>query len=132
MATIYREFTVDAPADAVWARMSALGRAHELFSFLVGSEVEGDRRVCHMADGARLEELILDVDPERRRIAYAILRSPFGMEFHSASWQAFPRGDTTLFAWTTDVKPDGMAPELAKVIDGELANIRSALEEVAA
>lgn len=128
MASILRKFTVPAPADQVWAKISDLDNVHTLMSFLVDASVDGDRRTCTTADGGRLEELILGVDDDLKRVGYAITGSPFGLTFHAASWQVMPDGDdASTFVWYTDVKPDAVAPTLEQVIDGEAPNLVAAL-----
>ena len=123
MATIHKQFTIDAPIDRVWSKMSDLVGVHSLLGMLTNAEVDGDIRVCQTKDGASLKELIVSVDSEQKRLVYAITESPFNFEFHSASWQAIPDGDGTIFEWYTDLKPDRLAETIELIIDGERENI---------
>ncbi|MEL7371875.1 MAG: SRPBCC family protein [Myxococcota bacterium] len=127
VATVFKRLSIDAPIDAVWEKIADLEGVHNLMSFLKDAKVEGDRRVCTIHDGAQLTELILGVDPKNRRIAYSITDSPFGFEFHAASWQLRGDKDGTELEWFTDVKPDAAAETVSQAIDGEAAHIVSAL-----
>ncbi len=127
MATIYKRFVLDTSADSAWQKVRATQNVHELFGMLVDARVDGDQRVCRTTDGGELVERIITVDDAARRIAYTITDSPFGFEFHSASWQISEHGGETVFEWFTDVKPDPIAEVLDVVIDGEKNNIIAGL-----
>jgi hypothetical protein len=128
MATIHREFEIDAAPEKAWAALRDVGRINTLIAFLGEVKVEGDRRTCELGDQGRLDELIVSVDDERRRIAYAILDSPFNLEHHHASMQVVPNdGSGARFIWTTDVKPDGAVPDLSVAIDGAVGSLKETL-----
>ena len=83
-----------------------------------GERVLGaDRRSCSLGDQGELDELIVTVDHDRRRLAYSIRQSPLNFTHHSASWQVRPEGDKSRLVWITDVKPDSVAPALEELID---------------
>ncbi len=72
---------IDAPSDAVWDLIAKGGDVHRWFAAAITtceltSDGEGAARHCTMADGAVLEERILEIDPARRRSRYAIDRHP--------------------------------------------------------
>lgn len=128
MATIHREFDVEASADAAWAALRDVRRINELITFLGEVTVDGDRRTCELGDQGTLDELIVSVDDERRRLAYSIRQSPFGFTHHHASMQVEPNGGGgARFIWTSDVKPDATAPALAEAVDGAVESLRATL-----
>ncbi len=128
MATLTREFTLDVPPDRVWSRISDVGKINELIDFIGEVTVEGDHRSCSMGDQGVLDELIVSVDPDRRRLVYSIRQSPFEFEHHSASMQALADGDgKTRFLWTTDFKPEVVAPALEEAIDMAVDSIKRVL-----
>lgn len=127
MATIKKQLEIAAPIDRVWKNVSDLEGVKNLFSFLTDAKVDGDTRACSTADGHELRELIVSSDPALRRLVYSVIDSPFGLEFHSASWQLEESAGNTVLTWYTDVKPDTAAPMLEQVIDSELENIVSGL-----
>lgn len=120
MATIYRQFPVKASAARTWELLRDPAGILDFLPLLESVKVEGDRRVCTTVDGAELEELILGIDDEHRRIAYTIQENPFGIEQHNASMQVVEDDDGVEILWITDVKPDPLAETLASVIDDQV------------
>lgn len=125
MATIHREIPIDTTVEKAWDKLSDVGGVAPMLSILSDANVEGDKRVCGLAGGGQLDELILSVDPELRRVAYAIVDSPFGLEFHAASMRVVADGDAATFVWTTDLKPDEAAEQISVLIESETPNIKS-------
>lgn len=130
MATLIKEFQVDAEVDAAWNRVAAVGEVDRLFGFLASATLDGDdRRVCETAEGQAIEEHIFSVDAERRRVAYTITSSPFGFTAHAASWEVFPANHGALVRFTIDVLPNAAAEMLDQVIESERATIVRGLSE---
>ena len=61
MATIVREFTLDAPADQVWTAVADVGAVDRLIDYLGEVTLDGATRTCQLADAGALEELIVTV-----------------------------------------------------------------------
>lgn len=127
MASMYREFEVDAPVEKVWAAIADVGSPNKLITFLGEVTLEGDRRTCELGDMGKLEELIVTVDEEHRRVVYSIRESPYNMIHHSASMQALPNGNGgSKFVWVIDLYPDDVAdPQL---VDATVESIKEALQ----
>ena len=124
MTTIHREFPIGSTVDAAWAKLSDVGNVHEMLSILTDTTVNGDKRVCGVVGGGRIEELILSIDDDRHRVAYSVLSAPGAdLEFHAASMSLEAAGDAAKFVWTTDLKPDEAANQIAEIIDSETNNI---------
>jgi polyketide cyclase/dehydrase/lipid transport protein len=130
VATIFKEARVDVPVEQLWSALSDLGNVDRLLSYLQSAEMDGEFRSCSMGDGADLRELIVSVDPERRRIAYSVVEAPFEFEHHNASWRAVADGDQSVFVWETDVKPDSVVAALEPLIDQSIADIQAAVESL--
>lgn len=129
MATIHREFEIDAPSDKAWDALRNVGDINKLLTFLGDVTVEGDRRTCALGDQGQLDELIISVDDERRRLAYAIVDSPFNFSHHSASMQIAANGGAgSRFIWITDVKPDEAASALEPAIDAAVESFKQTLK----
>lgn len=129
MATITREFVLDVPPDTVWSRISDVGAVNQLIDFIGEVTVNGDHRTCALGEQGTLDELIVSVDPDDRRLVYSIQQSPFGFEHHSASMQAAADGEgRTRFLWITDFKPDAVAPALEEALDQAVASIKRVLD----
>ena len=70
MATIHKQFKINASVDQVWEKMSDLSNVHTLFDMLANAELKGDIRVCRTQDGGELKELIVNIDPDQKRLIY--------------------------------------------------------------
>ena len=125
MATVHLEIPIDSTVDAAWKKLADLGGVHQMLSVLSSASIDGDKRVCELEGGGTLEELIVSVDDDLRRVAYSITESPFGFEFHAASMTVLADGDTATFVWTTDLKPDEAADQFGGLIESETDNIKA-------
>ena len=92
MATIYREVDLDTDAEEAWRQLADVGAVDKLIDYLGPVTVDGDRRSCSLGDQGELNELIVTVDHDRRRLAYSIRESPLNFTHHSASWQVRREG----------------------------------------
>ena len=90
--------------------------------------MDGDYRLCSLSEDGQLKELIVSVDDERRRLAYSIQESPFNFAYHISSMQVTPgEGKGARLVWITDVKPDGVVPDLEQAIDAAASSLQQAL-----
>jgi hypothetical protein len=105
MASIRREFLIEARPEDVWDAVRDVG---ELHTRLVPGFVTG----CKLEQGARI-------------VAFGGGR----LTHHSASMQVFAEGDKrTRAVWTADLLPDEMAKPIAAMIDQGCAAMKKALE----
>jgi len=118
MASIRKEILIAAPAAEVWDALADFNRVHERVApgFVTGLVAEDGARVVTFSNGAVARELLVDLDPQRRRLAYAI---PGGrMIAHMATVQVFEEAtDHSRVVWITDLLPD----DLAGYIDSQMA-----------
>lgn len=129
MATINKEAYVAAAPDQVWNRLRDIRWPADLSALIDTVEVTSDNtRVCTTANGADVTETIISVDDERRRTAYTVTDSPFGLAHHNASLQVFADGDGSRIVWLVDVLPDEAGAGLEPVIEDELKTIVTRLE----
>lgn len=128
MATVQKVIDVEASVEDVWDKIANVGSISDLVGFITESQLNGDVRVCKMADGGILEEKIISVDHALRRVAYCIINSPLDLEFHSASMQVVPKGGSASVIWITDLKPDSMAEQFDTIFEEAVPGIRTALE----
>ena len=117
MASIHEQLAVEVGPDEAWAALRLIGEPHKLFApVLVDGQLDGDTRTVRFANGMVVQERILDVDDERRRVAYSALNVP-GMTYHHASMQVLGAGPhSCLFVWITDFLPPDVAGNLAPLI----------------
>ncbi|MEM7781272.1 MAG: SRPBCC family protein [Pseudomonadota bacterium] len=110
MATVMKTARVNASPTDVWAMVSDVGNVGKLTEMITNSTVEGDHRTCVLADGQKLEESILSVDHDLRRMAYRVHESPFPIDEHAASMTVSDDEGKARITWVTDVLPHESAP----------------------
>lgn len=117
MTSIRSEALISAPAAKAWALLREVAKAHELFSpVLTASSMEGDLRTVTFANGMVVQERIIAVDDDQRRICYAVQGDMF--EHHSAAMEILPVDDRHCrFVWISDVLPDDRAEMIRPLIE---------------
>jgi Polyketide cyclase / dehydrase and lipid transport len=111
MATIYKEFLVNADVAQVWDALRDFGAVHTRLApgFVTDCRLEEGARVITFANGAVARELFVGIDEAARRLSYTVVGSK--ATHHNASAQVFAGGQgRTRFVWITDVLPDALAP----------------------
>lgn len=128
MASIIREISVGKAPDEVWRSVRDVGHAHRLFAgVLTDCRLEDGARVVTFANGMVLRELILDVDDDHRRVAYAAVGGR--TTHHNASLQVFEGGPgRSRIVWITDFLPAEMAPMIGGLVEAGAAAMARQLE----
>ncbi|MFI9360342.1 SRPBCC family protein [Kitasatospora sp. NPDC053057] len=134
MASIHREFLINNAPENIWAVLRDFGQVHKRLApgFVTDTRVEGEVRIVTFADGAVVRELIVDIDDEVRRIAYAVVGGSLKPTHHHASMQVF--GDTenrSRFIWITDVTPNSLGEPIAQMVDQGIHVIKRTLDREA-
>jgi carbon monoxide dehydrogenase subunit G len=110
MASIRIETAIDTDPNKVWAAIRDVGAIHRRLAvgFVVDTRLEGDARIVAFANGLVLRELIVDVDDQARRLAYAAVGGQ--LTHHNASFQvvADDAGGTRV-VWIADLLPNEAA-----------------------
>jgi hypothetical protein len=130
MASIYKEQLIETSAGAAWNALRLPGDARTLFApVLVDSQVDGDLRTVRFANGMVVQERIITIDDERRRIVYTAERGT-PMTHHHASMQVIPEGENRCrFVWITDLLPDAVAAGISQMIDSGAQALKANLEQ---
>ena len=128
MASIHREILIDADPAAVWDALRDVGAVHTRLArgFVTDVQMEEGARVVTFANGMVAREVIVDVDDERRRVAWSVVGGR--MTHHNASAQVFAEGEGSRFVWIADLLPHELKPAIAAMIDEGLAAIKRTLE----
>lgn len=114
MATIYKEFIVEADVAQVWDALRDFGAVNTRLApgFVTDCRLEDSVRVITFGNGAVARELFVGLDEAARRLCYTVVGSK--ATHHNASAQVFAEGEgRARFVWITDVLPD----EHAKYVD---------------
>ena len=122
MATIRREFPLQASPERVWEALRDVGALHIRLvrGFVTDTQVEAGERVVTFANGMVARERIVDIDDDARRIAWSVVGSP-RLTHHNASVQVFGRDGRTHAVWIVDVLPEDAAPHVASMVDHAIA-----------
>jgi hypothetical protein len=129
VASIHREVIIDARPEAAWDALRDVGAVHKRLApgFVTDVRMEEGARVVTFGNGQVVRELIVDVDEQRRRVAWAADGGP--LTHYSASAQVFAVGDRrTRFVWIADLLPHEMASTITAMIEQGLATIKKTLE----
>jgi hypothetical protein len=131
MACIHKEIVIEAPPSRVWAAVRDVGAVHERLTpgILVNTRLDGDERILTFARGAVVRELIVAVDDEKRRLAYAVVEGSKRTAYHHASMQVFAddAGGSQL-VWITDFLPHDQATSIAAIIERGAEVMKQTLE----
>jgi len=129
MASVHREIVIERPPTAVWDALADVGALHTRLApgFVSDCRLEPGARVVTFANGMVARELIVDVDADRRRLAWSVVGDR--LSHHNASAQVFADGGgATRFVWIADFLPDEHAPALTTMIENGLAAIKRHLD----
>ncbi|MFI6864410.1 SRPBCC family protein [Streptomyces sp. NPDC050421] len=120
MAHIRKEFLIDNAPESVWEALRDVGAVHERLApgFVTDTRMEADVRIVTFANGAVVHELVVDIDDEARRVAYAVVGGSMAPKHHHASMQVLAEtGGRSRFVWTTDVTPDELAGPIGEMVE---------------
>lgn len=115
MASIREEIIVSSPPSEVWDAIADVGAIPDRLAkgFVTDTRLEGDTRVVTFTNGVVVRELIVDVDHDARRLAYAVIESPSVIRHHHATFEVFAEPDGgSRVVWVADVSPDEAAAEV--------------------
>jgi len=125
MASVHRSIQIQAPAAQVWDALQDVGALHTRLvpGFVTGCTLEGEVRLVHFANGMQVSERIIDVDPQRMRVAWAAVGGR--LSHHNAFAQVVPSGEHDCeVVWVADLLPHAMAPAIAGMIEQGLAAMK--------
>ena len=129
MASIHRDITVDASPELLWSAVRDVGAPHERLApgVVVDGYRDGDHRVVTLP--ARVREPIVDIDDDRRRLAYAVVESALGVTHHHVRCRWSPNGElpATSYGGYRDVVPDHPAVPIAELMDQCAAAVQRTL-----
>jgi hypothetical protein len=130
VASLRKEFLVDADLDGVWTVLRDFGAVHRLApGFVTDASLEGDVRVVTFFNGAVARERLIDIDDSEHRLVYSIIESPLAMTHHNASAQVLSEGAAkSRFVWEADLLPNEVAPRVDELMQRGCTAMKHALE----
>jgi len=132
MASIRQEITVALSAEAVWDAVRDAGAVHQrLVPGRVASvRLVADERILVFDGGREIRELILDIDDDARRFAYAVVEGDMlGLTFHHATFEVIAEEPGICrLVWVTDFAPNHLADEVRARLSVGAALMKRTLE----
>ena len=124
---LHNEIRVGVTPEAAWAVVGDLAAAARWVPGVVHARVDGDARVCTLADGSEIHEDISGYSAERRRYSYAHTQHPMPLERSTGTLSVVPDGDGSRVVWDATVQVAD--PALATMLE---AGFREAMQSLAA
>src|SRR5262249_43241354 len=127
MASVVREFVVEASAETVWDALRDVGEVHRRVApgFLLDCRMDGEARIVSFSNGIVAREVIVDVDDAARRLAYSAHGT---LEHHNASFEVVPDGAARArVTWRADLLPHAAGPRVAGMMDDGIAAMQRTL-----
>jgi carbon monoxide dehydrogenase subunit G len=132
MASVRREVVIKARPELVWSALRDVGALHTRLApgFVTDCRLEEGARVVTFGNGMVARELIVDVDDEARRVAWAVVGGR--MTHHNASAQLFAAGEGhSRLVWIADLLPHELGPAIAAMMEAGLSVMKKTLESAA-
>jgi hypothetical protein len=128
MATIRKEARMSRAPAAVWDAFRDVGAIHTRLArgFVTDTKLEEGARVVTFANGFVARELLVTVDDDARRLAYAVVGSP-NLTHHSASFQVFEDGAGSRVVWIADMLPDAASATIGPMMDAGIEAMKTTL-----
>jgi carbon monoxide dehydrogenase subunit G len=128
MASIIREFDVDASVEEAWDAIRDFGAVHLRLvrGFVVDTVAQGNVRTVTFANGFSVQEEVVAIDDERRRFVY---RSIGGRATHHNAYFQVSEGELgkSRLLWVTDLLPDEMKSPIEQMVDTGIQAIQKTL-----
>ncbi|SCL44809.1 Polyketide cyclase / dehydrase and lipid transport [Micromonospora citrea] len=135
MASISKEIVIGANADEVWKVIGDFegGPVRMAPGYVVDTHLDGDHRIVTFADGVVARERLVSVDPDARRIVYAVVGGTLSPAHDNASMQVIADGEHSCrLVWTHDVLPDDLATPIGAAMIHGMEVIEQTLAPAAA
>ena len=137
MPTITNAIDIKADPDDVWAVLADLPATRYWLPGVTDARVDGDVRVCRMADGPEVHERISDVAPDRRSYRFEHLRVPLPVRRSGGSFTVTAGDDphTATVTLATTFEPldpngtDQLTGALHAAFQRSLESLRRYVEE---
>jgi carbon monoxide dehydrogenase subunit G len=130
MATIRHQIDIAVPAACVWDAARDIAALHTRLvpGFVTATEMlpgtaVPTRRVS-FASGAVLDEKIVAIDDDRRRLVWSIQ----GVEHHNGALEIIEAGCGARVVWTADVLPAELAERFSPLMAEALGIMKKTLE----
>jgi carbon monoxide dehydrogenase subunit G len=129
MASVTKDISINAHADAVWDAVRDFGAVHQRLNpgFVEDCKLDGNARIVTFHNGNVVREEFVDCDEARRRLVYAITGRE-RVNHYNGSVQVLGDGDNrSRIVWIVDVLPNEIAPYISDQMDLAAAAMQKTL-----
>lgn len=129
MATIRKEFAVQASTDDVWAAFRDIGSVHSRLArgFVTDCQLEGTLRIVTFANGLVVKERIVTIDDDAHRLVYSVVEGR--PTHHNGSFEVIREGnDRSRVIWIADLLPDDVASAIEQMMELGTHAMKTTLE----
>jgi Polyketide cyclase / dehydrase and lipid transport len=132
MASIRKEISTRASADAVWSALRDVGALHTRLvpGFVVDTKLEPGARIVTFGNGMVVRELIVDVNDEAKRVVWSAQSELLSHHNGSAQVATGENGQTKV-VWIADVLPDEAAGPVGQMMEQGVAVMKTTLDALA-
>jgi hypothetical protein len=132
MASVRKEISTNASADAVWSALRDIGALHTRLvpGFVVDTRLESGARIVTFRNGMVVREEIIDIDDQAKRVVWSAKSDR--LTHHNASAQVFAAvNGRTGVVWIADLLPNEAAGAIAAMMDQGMAVMKTTLDRLA-
>jgi hypothetical protein len=130
MATVRKEWSVEAAPEAVWAAYKDFGAVHTKLAqgFVTDTRLEAGARIVTFVNGMIAREILVTMDDAARRLVYAIVGNE-RLTHHNASFQVFDDRAGSRIVWIADILPDAAAAPIGEMMEAGVAAMQRTLRQ---
>lgn len=126
MKTVKIEHNFRQSADEVWAIFSDVTRC-DWVPEIEKITLDGDVRTFDMAGLGEVQERIVLLDDEQRKLQYSVIKARSVLEHHLATIHITEEGQGCHFCWETEIAPDEYLPAIEQGMRSAFAQLQKIL-----
>ncbi|ONM46704.1 SRPBCC family protein [Nocardia donostiensis] len=128
MATLRSHVLIDQSPDAVWQLVRDVPGISRWFPAIIASTGDQQRRTVTLQDGSRLEEIVVTLDDQLRRLQYRVVDGDLPITDHLGTVDVLDVGeDRALVVYSTEIEPADLADAFGPACAEGLEGLRNAL-----
>jgi carbon monoxide dehydrogenase subunit G len=128
MATLRSHILIDRDPHAVWDVIRDVAAISRWFPAIIASSGDSARRTVTLQDGSVLDEEIVTLDDDLRRLQYRAVGGDLPVTEHLATVDVLGLDDArTLVVYSTEIEPADLAAAFGPAIAEGLEGLRSTL-----
>lgn len=130
MPTVHHEIEIAVSPEQVWDSVREVGALHVRLvpGFVVNTEMlahaDAPKRRVTFANGVVLDEVIISIDDQRRRLVWSIT----SVQHHNGALQIIDSNGASRVTWTADVLPADLAEQFSPLMAQGLQTMKAHLE----